>query len=104
MHAAVCLHKNGEITSVIVDQSKLREYFNADVQLCGAIDELNAICVSRRKTDDKEEINFFCEKFKSFFDENIRGDILLVGSDENGSACHLNVEKIKELFLNASFS
>jgi hypothetical protein len=44
----------------------------------------------------EEDCNTFCRRFPQFFEETA-GDILLVGSDEKGEACDVNVDQVKAL-------
>lgn len=79
----------------------------------GAIDELNIVAVAARYDGDDgqdrgdgaaaapesdHEINVFCEMHPSVFDVGVRGDVLLVGSDENGEECDVSLLDVARFF------
>lgn len=96
-HWVLFLNSLGVIKSFKLNHKISHILFDcADIQFCGAIDEFNAIAICRKKPRDTDQVNFFSEKFPEFFDKCF-GDILLVGSDNNGDACDLNIAELNKL-------
>ena len=89
----MCLKADGIIRSFRMDQSNLNQYFDYhEYGFCGAIRDLNIVAVARTIHEDYAESNRFTEMFPDYF-EPACGDILLLGSDEDGNACDVDVEK-----------
>ena len=92
LHWVVSIKDDTSMIALKTDHKLLKEYFQSSISLCGAIYEFDAIAVCSNSKIGKE--NKICKQFPSFFDDVVHGEILLVGSDANGHACDLDVEKI----------
>ncbi len=89
---------NGDVQEMWSNHKDLSSHFDGnDFTFCGAIDECLAVAICESNLSDKP-MNVFSEKFDNFFDAS-RGDIILIGSDENGMACNLDIRKILSLLL-----
>lgn len=67
--------------------------FDQQIRICGAIASTNAIAVcGEAYTND----NSLCAMFPEFF-RDAHGKVLLIGSDEEGYACDLEVDKVLEI-------
>ena len=81
MHVnCVLLDMHGEMEDVIVDDSKMCEFMGGEVTFVGAIPNLQVVAIGRSQVEDD-----VCKHgLGDCIEENTRGKILLVGSDENG--------------------
>ena len=96
----MCLSSNGQTRSFYFDQSSIHTYFGGNsVSFCGSIPSLNVVAVAKQHPDETDVLNEFSVNFKTFF-ETTYGDILLVGSDEFGNECDVNINKIYTLLTN----
>jgi len=92
LHWAISIKDDTSMVALKIDHQLLKEYFQSSISFCGAICEFDAIAVCSNSKIGKE--NKICKQFPSFFDDVIYGEIILLGSDANGQACDLDVEKI----------
>ena len=96
----MCLSQNGTIKSFSMDHSSLHKYFgnSKTLEFCGSIEQYYAvaICEHSTQTENTNQINFYSKHYPCYFTQ-VYGDILLVGSNEEGLACDLNVFEIQSL-------
>ena len=96
MNKVICLKTDGGIRSFEIDHKKVNLFFdNNEYGICGAIDEHFVIGLG--STHDVKEENAFSKEYPQYF-EKTHGDILLVGSNQHGEACDVNVYAICKLF------
>lgn len=88
------LRQDGTCCSFLINHEKLRDFFGCDVTFVGALDQYEVVAVGKRQPclDDIE--NPFC-KNKNFFEDEVKGNILLVGSDDNGLECDVPNELLE---------
>lgn len=96
MHKVVCLKPDGGIRSFDMNHKKVNLFFdNEEYEICGAIDEECIIALGYSAKNKGE--NIFSIEYPNYF-EKTYGDILLVGSDNDGEACDINLENIWKMF------
>ena len=88
MSLVACLSMNGNIRTFKINQEYVNLYFENKMGFCGKIDCLNAFVVGN-VVDKKDTPNPYCEKLG--FDL-VYSDIIILGSDENGDACDIEIE------------
>lgn len=93
MSIVMCLHANGQTKSFILNHKEVNLYFQGEFTFCGSIPNLNAVAITRLTPKQDDIINTFSKAFPNDFDTTY-GDILLIGSDENGEECDINVANI----------
>ena len=91
-----CLVLNADKTYEIkvLDHEKL-ESFLGKITFVGAIPELEAFVVGSIDPV-KKNLNPFC-KNKYYFEEDVRGDVIVIGSDKDGNGMDLDCEKAIEI-------
>ena len=92
MHRCLLISAQGEATVLSLEHGTAHTFLGGPVGFVGAIDALNAVAIGRR--DDDGEVNAVCAKLPHWFYTDTRGQVLLVGSDEAGAACDLDVEAV----------
>jgi hypothetical protein len=95
MHTVALLTLDKKIDFFTYNHNKLKEYFNDDFEFCGAIYDLNIVALTRKTQTSKK--NFISETLPMNFDPTY-GDILLIGSDEQGQACNIDPTELQEYF------
>ena len=65
-----------------------------NVTFVGAIPEISAVAVASSSSEDV--INPFCYD-NTRFDDNVRGIVILIGSDEEGERMDLDVTKLEHI-------
>lgn len=93
-HQVVILHPNGRLEPHHLPHDTLYTFFEDNIHFCGAIDDALAFGVARDRAEDVE--NVFAERFPALF-TSTKGPIVLVGSDEDGLACDVDVDLIRRL-------
>lgn len=98
MPIVMCLHPDGTTRSFTLNHNKAYTYFgNGSITFCGSIPDLNLVAIARRQPQEGDKLNEFSKKFPNSFDSTY-GDILLVGSDQNGEECDVDIlETLKYL-------
>ena len=92
---AVVLDTNGSIRSLHLDHSKLKQYFKEEFGFCGAINTCRVVALAKLDSG-MDPINIFTTRFPQFF-ESTHGQILLVGSDDVGEACDVDIDAIRKI-------
>ena len=92
MHTAVCLNVDGSFKVMRLNHDDISYYMKGTISIVGAIDDAQAIAVARQYSD--ECVNTTCARYCEYFDSNIKGPVLLVGSDEDGQACDLDTDHV----------
>lgn len=91
------LSPRGHMETIRLEHKRISTHFNGDkISFCGAIPDLNVFAVSRKERCEDDIVNMYSEKFPSIF-EKTYGDILLVGSDENGQECDFDIAKVENI-------
>lgn len=98
MHTAIWLKADGSIEPIAVNQSKAHLLFDNDIEICGAIDICDAVAVSRKSKREYDIINPFSVSHPHYFECDCFGDVLLVGSDQNGDPCDVDICQISLVF------
>ena len=99
MNTIVQLDPDGSFSSFSVDHKKIHALFDGHkFGFCGAIPDLNifALGFDSLEFDSFEKNENVYSKMFSFFDETY-GPIFLVGSDEDGEACDVDVNAVCDL-------
>ena len=95
----ICLSSNGNIRSFPIQQTLAYTHFEGNsISFCGAIPSLNIVALARKTRREQDQLNPFSMTFSNVF-EKTYGDILLLGTDENGEECDVDVPKTVD-FLN----
>ena len=90
-HKIILLRESGTWEMVYMDHKKLHLYYgNHPIAFCGGLQDCVFVC--RSIPDEKDGKNCFAEQFPQYFEAETHGDVLVVGSDENGAACDVDVE------------
>ena len=64
----------------------------------GGIDDAKAFAVCASDTDSTTSVpNETCRRHPSYFEEEARGDVVLIASDEDGEEVDLNVEEVASI-------
>lgn len=93
MYKCLVLNINKTHEIRVLDHGKL-ESLLGKITFVGAIPVLEAFVVG--SIDPVQKIlNPFC-KNKNYFEENVKGDVIVIGSDENGNGMDLDCEKAIE--------
>ena len=91
------LKENGDTeTYKICQKNSFQVLKSNEVSFCGALYEFNAFALKKARVDKKENINIFSFKFPEYFEETY-GDILLVGSDDQGQECDIDIDSLKKI-------
>ena len=75
-------------------RTPLTEYYRDDITFVGQISP-NIVAIGKRY-NSTENVNEFVQKYYNMFEADTRGDILLVGTDDDGSELDLNIETVVE--------
>tara|TARA_B100001741_G_scaffold312788_1_gene317016 strand:- start:1392 stop:1691 length:300 start_codon:yes stop_codon:yes gene_type:complete len=95
MNLVLCLCPDGKTRSFSIDHKNLNVIFdNQTLQFCGSLE--NAVAVARLHPREHDETNVFTLKYPQYFDVT-KGDILLLGSDEKGFACDIDLVSIMDI-------
>ena len=70
----------------------LNEYYGDEITFVGQISS-NIVAIGKKNNSGESE-NKFVQKYHNMFEEDIRGEILLVGTNDDGSELDLNIENI----------
>lgn len=89
LHKVIELRQDGTFCAVMISHEKLHVFFGCDITFVGALDEFGVVAVGKSEQTEKDVINPFCQN-EEFFEKNVRGNVLLIGSDEEGVACDIN--------------
>ena len=73
-------------------RTPLTEYYGADITFVGQIS--SNIVVIGKKNNSNENVNTFVENHHDMFDTGTRGEILLIGTNDDGSEVDLNIETV----------
>ena len=93
MHKCLVLNSNKTYEIKVLDHETLNNLLGK-ITFVGGIPELKAFVVGSLDPVQKI-INPFCTN-KTYFDEHVRGDVIIIGSDDNGNAMDLDCEKAIE--------
>lgn len=93
MYKCIILYANKNREIKELDHGKL-ENLLGKITFVGAIPELEAFVVGS-VNPVQQILNPFC-KNKDYFEEDVRGDVILIGSDKNGNGIDLDCEKTNE--------
>ncbi len=97
-HTVVCLSVDGSVRSFRIEQERAYTHFGGkEVGFCGAIVDLNVVALTAMDDDEDDTKNVFCVRFPHFFEKPTSHEILLIGSDERGEACDVEVDKVVAL-------
>ena len=91
MHKCLILYVNKTYEIKVLDHEKLEDILGK-ITFVGAIPEFEAFAIGSLDSSNKE-INPFCNN-KNYFEEEVKGSIILVGSDTQGAAIDLNCEEL----------
>lgn len=99
MHNCILLHTNREIIIEKIDHKKIGDILGR-LTFVGAIDDFSAIAVGKYESNANNDIiNPFCSNTK-YFEKNIYGTVILIGSDKDGEAMDLDTNSIINKFFN----
>ena len=87
---SVMLKTSGEAIPLRFEHKHVYKMFGA-VEFCGAIDELQCVCMKR--VGDDANVNATAAEFPQYFHDTT-GDIFVLGSDAHGNACDVDVGSI----------
>ena len=93
MYKCLILNVNKTHEVRLLDHENL-ESLLGKITFVGAIPELEAFVVGSIDPVQKS-LNPFCEN-KDYFEENVKGDVIVIGSDANGNGMDLDCEKAIE--------
>ena len=96
MHKCIILYTNKTYEIKNINHEKLSELLGT-ITFVGALPEFEAFAVG--SLNSSHDINPYCTNEK-FFEKNVRGSVILVGSDRNGDATDLDCERI-ETFISS---
>ena len=91
MHNCVFLSTDGTYEFKLLDHEKLEDILGK-ITFVGAISECEAFAVGSLNSS-REKINPFCKNEK-YFEKNVRGNVILVGSNKMGEAMDLDCETV----------
>ena len=98
-HKVILLKQSGETDIVEVDHKDLNKILQTErICFCGALYEHNAFALCKFEKKSTDYVNVFTKKFPQFF-EKAYGDILIVGSDENGDECNIDIDVLLKIFI-----
>ena len=92
-----CVHASpdGSMEEVMLDQRESSIFLKGPLRFVGAIPDLNVVIVARSDIYKSSENNKILEKMSDcFFETIVPGDILFVGSDEEGEAMDVHLKDI----------
>ena len=89
------LSYDGTLHEMWSNHKDLCTHFDGPFTFCGAIHACYAFAICSLNQTDKPT-NMFSQIFNDFFD-TCNGDIILVGSDMNGMACDLDIDKLYDI-------
>ena len=90
------LKENGNTEALEICQKNAYKLLKSqEIGFCGALYELNAFALKKANINEKDKINLFSVNFPKYFEETY-GDILIVGSDEQGEECDIDIESLKK--------
>ena len=89
----VLVDVNGQLSDVSVDDGKLHEFLGGKVTFVGAIPELSAVAVGVAACYGDMNRH----SLGDYIEENVKGRILLVGSDSFGRAMHVHSSSVLHL-------
>ena len=93
LHQAVVVAEDGTPRAAYVEQDKIHVLLGGALTLCGAIPHLDAVAVCRQTPPVGASRNpLFRER--DFFQADILGTVVLVGSDADGLPCDLNTDAV----------
>ena len=93
------LKESGGVRSFRADHATLHLlYDSTPLSICGAMYDHNCVFLCRSEFRPTDAQNPFAARFPAHIDPTTRGDILVVGSDESGEACDVDVLKMSEIF------
>lgn len=95
-HTCVVLHACGSYERIDLCHKTLHEHFGGPLTIVGAIDDANVVALGRRDAETLE-CNVTCARCRDCFEDDVRGDVVLVGSDAHGRACHVDVSVVQHL-------
>ena len=98
MHKCLILRANGTYNVEYLDHKKLEDVLGK-ITFVGAVPEFEAFAIG--SVDSSQETNPFC-KNKNHFEESVKGDVILVGSNKNGEAMDLDCEKLTNFFTTST--
>jgi len=93
--SVVVLRQDGSIEGAVCNQREVASLLGGEITFCGGIEDLLCFAVCRKEGGG--EVNTICSS-PDHFDLPVRGDVVLVGSDEEGEAFDLSLEAVKEWF------
>ena len=99
MHTAVCLNVDGSFRVMRLNHDHIVHFMKGTISIVGAIDDAQAIAVARQYSN--EDVNMTCAKHKNYFESDIRGTVLLVGSNDEGQACDLDSDHVLNILFSA---
>ena len=70
----------------------LTEYYSDDITFVGQIS--SKIVAIGKRDNRNEKMNEFVQKYSDMFEEETKGEILLVGTNDDGSELDLNIENV----------
>ena len=98
MNKVLTLKDDGSWVELDLDHEAIRVFFGGDdFHFCGNLEDLNVVAVSRKTARPFDSLNPYSSKKTEYFD-TVYGDILLIGSDQNGRSCDVNVASILSFF------
>ena len=95
----IILETDGTMRAVQHDQNDLTVLLEGELTFCGAVHEIGAFALCRKHPSPSMLPNPFAKKHVANFDEDVRGPILLIGSDVVGEACDLDRDEATKFFF-----
>jgi hypothetical protein len=96
MHECLLLNVNKTYEVKNLDHEKLEDVLGK-ITFVGAIPEFEAFAIGSFDSSH-QEINPFCTN-KKYFEEEVKGKIIIIGSDANGTAMNLDCEKLIKFII-----
>ena len=93
MHKCLILYPDNTYNVRCLDHTKLEQELGK-ITFVGGIPEFGAFAVGSLDSSEKES-NPFCKNEK-YFEKNVKGNVVLIGSDASGEAMDLDCEKLVE--------
>tara|TARA_A100001015_G_scaffold313289_1_gene420198 strand:+ start:67 stop:369 length:303 start_codon:yes stop_codon:yes gene_type:complete len=96
MHTCIILNTNNTYEIKKIDHKQIDKLCN-EFTFVGAIPQFNVIAVGSKNTEG-QDFNSYCNN-SEYFDVPVKGNVILLGSDEDGEAMNLNTDPILEFLI-----
>jgi len=102
MNNCIILYPSKTFKVLSLEHEKLSEILG-EITFVGAISEENVFAIGSLNVSTDSPLNEFCSS-DEYFEKDVRGTVVLIGSDNNGNSCDICVENVLLLLKNSLLS